>query len=782
MSVLGFDYGNTSLLIGQASKGGIDVILNDASNRQTSTYVSILGKQRFLGDAAASMARSNVTNTISSMKLLVGRQYNDKDVQKEINRNSCKCCKLASGGVGMSIQYNNKEIVISAEHAMAMMLVKAKEISAYANASNINSTSIVPVSDVVIAVPSHYTDAQRKGILDACKIASVNCLKIANESSAIGLSYGIFKAAKKLFSDSIPTAVVFIDIGYTCYTVSIVEFLAKRMRLLATVSDRSVGGRDFDDIIVEFLIEQFQKKTKHDIRGNTKAILKLQAAAEKAKKTLSPDGVSEANVSVECVYDDIDLSVILTRDEFEKRTAPLVDKLKAPILRCFEDANIGFTNTLDIEIVGGSSRVNIVKRCISDIFNLDKKAINYGLKTTMNADEAVARGCALQCAMLSSRIKMKPFEIVERLFYGVKIVIDDNNSIPLFKRGTAYPCKPKILTLANISSSFNISIMYDDESVLLLPDGEDRLISKHSISFTNDKHGKANNDARITFDIDRNGCIIFKGAHLMVPVNDNTPNTNDSPAIDVSSKKFRKIEVDSKDIFKGLTHSELKQAIDLEAKMAVEDKIIIETAEKRNNLESYIYSMRDRLNGPLKTYCTEKEKDAVKLAFEDTEEWLYSREGEEASKAQFIEKLSSLKTIPDNVEARLKDEQARPANIRLIEKQIDLCKAFLSSLDDDDRNTLSDTIDNTEKWLQESLIKQERHGKDKDPLLTTDMINKKRDALHIIYQKFVKKPAKAQPSPPASSPPEQTSNDTSNAAKDDADIDADVGIDNMEVD
>ena len=162
--------------------------------------------------------------------------------------------------------------------------------------------------------------------------------------------------------------------------------------------------------------------------------------------------MSEANVSVECVYDDIDLSVILTRDEFEKRTAPLVNKLKAPILQCFDDANIEFTNTLDIEIVGGSSRVNIVKRFISDIFNLDKKAINYGLKTTMNADEAVARGCALQCAMLSSRIKMKPFEIVERLFYGVKIVLDDENSIPLFKRGTSYPCKPKILTLENISN------------------------------------------------------------------------------------------------------------------------------------------------------------------------------------------------------------------------------------------------------------------------------------------------------------------------------------------
>jgi heat shock protein 4 len=241
----------------------------------------------------------------------------------------------------------------------------------------------------------------------------------------------------------------------------------------------------------------------------------------------------------------------------------------------------------------------------------------------------------------------------------------------------------------------------------------------------------------------------------MVPVDDNSPPAIiDSIANDDASKKFRKVEVDSKDFFKGLTQSELKQALEMENKMAIEDRIIIETAEKRNYLESYIYAMRDRLNGPLKNYCTENEKSAIKAALESTEEWLYSIEGEEASKGQFIDKLNSLKKIPDKIELRVREEQNRPGNISKVEKQIELCKDFLSKLDDEDKNTLSDTIESTEKWLKDCLKKQQECGIDKDPVLTTDMINKKRESLHAVYQTFVKKEKKIPPPPP---PPSSSS-------------------------
>ena len=158
MSVVGVDFGNLSLLIGMAGRGGVDVILNDSSNRQTATCVSIQGKQRFIGDAGATMARSNLTNTFSNMKLLVGRKFDSPDVQAELKRAPFKASKLQNGAVGINILYNNEETVVPVEHVMAMMLVKAKEIASSAHGE-------VGIGDAVLAVPHWFTDAQVTSLL-----------------------------------------------------------------------------------------------------------------------------------------------------------------------------------------------------------------------------------------------------------------------------------------------------------------------------------------------------------------------------------------------------------------------------------------------------------------------------------------------------------------------------------------------------------------------------------------------------------------------------------------
>eukprot|EP01042_Synura_sphagnicola_P007901 gene7901-10117_t len=300
---------------------------------------------------------------------------------------------------------------------MAMMLVKAKEIAFKAN-NNIG------IGDAVLAVPHWFTDAQRRGILDACEIAGVNCLKVVNESTAIAISYGIYKSAKKLFSETDPVYVMFVDLGYTCFSVTIGAFVQEKLHVLATVCDREVGGRDFDNVIVGYMTEVFQKQTGINVAGNVKARLKMEAAAEKAKKTLSPNGVTEANVSVECLANDRDLTCVITKDEFEARSSHLVSRLIAPIERCLSEAKLSKEQISEVEVVGGSSRVNSVKRTIGQAMGLDPSLLNYGLKTTMNSDEAVARGAALQCAMLSSRVKVKPFNIIDKLPYDVVVRYD----------------------------------------------------------------------------------------------------------------------------------------------------------------------------------------------------------------------------------------------------------------------------------------------------------------------------------------------------------------------
>lgn len=213
--------------------------------------------------------------------MLIGRQFDDADVQKEIARQPYKCVKMSHGGVGVVMRYNDEEIVMPVEQLLAVLLVKAKTISA-------NAAAGVNLADAVLAVPFWFTDAQRRALVHACQLAELNCLKIANEPTAIALSYGIFKSAKKLFSETDYVHIMFIDMGYTGYSVTIVDFKQEQMKVRATACAHNLSGRDFDEVIIEFLAESFQKKTGIDVRNNKKAILKLQAAAEKAKKTLSP--------------------------------------------------------------------------------------------------------------------------------------------------------------------------------------------------------------------------------------------------------------------------------------------------------------------------------------------------------------------------------------------------------------------------------------------------------------------------------------------------------------
>jgi len=786
MSVVGIDFGNLSLLIGQTSKGGVDVILNDASNRQTSTTVSIQGKQRFIGDSGAAMAKSNIKNTVSGMKLLVGRQYDDKDVQAELSKSFFAHQKLPCGGVGIRIMLNDEPTVISAEHFMAMMLVKAKEISAGANAG-------LNLADAVLAVPFWFTQSQRQGVLNACQIAAVNCLKVANENTLIALSYGIFKSAKKLFHETEPTYVMFVDLGYTCYSVCIVEFIQENMKVLATVCDRNMGGRDFDNVIIEILAEQFEKKTKINVRNTPKAILKLGAGAEKAKKTLSPAGVSECPISVECLSEDYDLNAVLTKEELEERAESLVCRLEAPIVQALAEAKLTKEQLSETEILGGSSRINVVKRTLGKILGLDPAAMNYGLKTTMNADEAVARGGALQCAMLSSRMKVKPFNITDRIPYGIAARFNDEEdptketSVGLYCKGDEIPHKPRRLTFKNKNSDFSIVIEYDDEALSQLPVGESRFLGKYTIQYP---ANFSPCDVRVTWNLDKNGSVYVQSAELLeeLKVEEEKKEGEDKkdgedkkegeekgaegeakggdskedmpPAAPAAAKKrFKKTDLVVVPSLPGLTSQDIKDSIELEAQMAFDDKLITETADKRNELESYIYSMRDKMDGLYKTYITAGEKDELSKKLGSAEDWLYG-DGYDSTKQEYGRQLDSLKEIGSPVEFRYyEDTVARPDATALLKKQLDMCKQFASKYDDntahileEERESLRKEVQKTENWMYDMIGKQGDLAASATPCLTSEIISKKRNDLHAFSNPIITKP-KPKPAPaPAPAP------------------------------
>lgn len=697
------------------------------------------------------------------MKLLVGRRFDDADTQKEIKKCPFACEKLPTGGVGIVVNYNEEQLTVSAEHFMAMMLVKAKDISFKANANT-------AIADCVLAVPHWFNDAQRRGILAAAEIARLPVLKVANEATLIALSYGIYKSAKNLFSPTDPVHIMFIDIGYTSYTVTIVDYIQENLKILSTVCDASFGGRDMDDAIIEFLCASFQSKTGIDVRGNTKAILKLQVAAEKAKKTLSPAGVNEANVSVECLAEEKDLNVVLTRDEFEARIAPLVARLAGPVEQALKEAALRPQDISETEIVGGSSRVNILKRTLGEVLGLDPAALNYGLKTTMNADEAVARGGALQCAIESVRIKVKPFNIVDRVYYSLEARYADPSGpqvVPLFQRGDELNKKAKRISFANRTTDFTVELHYSAGD--MYPAGSSTLIGSFLIKVPADLGSKLTSDGtpahvRVTFAIDKHGCASVSTAQYMqeeiveVKATEGKEGEETSPVAEgkdgeaATKKKFRAVELEVVATHFGLGKEQIKAALEVEASMAFEDQLIEETSDRRNELEAYIYSMRDKVDGALASYSSAEEKASLKDLLTTAEDWLYG-DGFDSTKQMYVRKIDELKALGNPIEFRATDAANREAALESLRKQIELCRTFAANTDEthahitvEERDSIRKAATTAENWMFDCQARQADLKLFQNPVLTCDLIGAKRNELFSVSNPIMTKP-KPKPKP-----------------------------------
>ena len=280
--------------------------------------------------------------------------------------------------------------------------------------------------ETVISVPCYFTDAQRRAVRDAAQIGGLNCLRVLNDGTATALSYGIFRGAKKEFPEDKETPVLFLDCGSTQFTATAVTFTNTSLKVLATVSDGSFGGRDLDEAIAKEFSEVHKAKAGKgdDTWANKKARLKLLAMAEKAKITLSPHGVNEAPCNIECLMNDRDFAYTLTVEKLEELVSARTNAVVSSVIRrCL--ATAGLTSGADfaaIELVGGSARPRIIKRAIATALGLKiDEANSHGLSMSMNLDEACARGCALACAQLSPIFKVKPFDVSEAVPAGVRL-------------------------------------------------------------------------------------------------------------------------------------------------------------------------------------------------------------------------------------------------------------------------------------------------------------------------------------------------------------------------
>lgn len=709
MSVVGVDFGTLKTVIAVARNRGVDVITNEVSNRATPSMVGFGPKSRYIGETAKTQEISNLKNTVNCLKRLVGRSFNDPDIKIEQQFVTAPLLDI-DGQIGVEVNYLGNSQKFTSIQLVAMYLSKIKQITA--------SELKLPVSDLCMSVPAWFTDAQRRALLDAAEIAGLKVLRLINDTTAAALGWGITKLDLPLPEEK-PRRVCFIDIGHSNYTCSVVEFKKGELAVKSTAWDRNFGGRDFDKALVDHLAKEFKGRFKVDIHTNGRAMARTIAAAEKLKKVLSAN--QQAPVNIESLMNDVDVSAMITRQEFEAMVEPLLARTHEPLEQVLAQAKLTKEDIDVVEIVGGGSRVPALKERIQAFFG---KPLAY----TMNADEAIARGCAFSCAILSPVFRVRDFSVQDVVSYPIEFawekaadIPDEDTSLTVFNKGNVLP-STKILTFYR-KQPFDLEARYAKPEDL--PGKQNPWIGRFSVKGVKAEgqdefmicklkarvniHGVLNvetgyfvEDQEVEEEIkeDEKEGVDKKDADAM-----DTDKTEDAP------KKTRKVKKQVRKgdlpISSGTSSLDAAQKASLgekEATMVMEDRLVAETEEKKNELETYIYDLRAKLDEQYAEFTNEEEKASIKSKLETAEDWLYD-EGDDAAKGVYIAKLDELRALAGPIVQRHFEKVE--AERRAVQERVDAEKAAKRAAEEEARK-----VAEAEKAAQQTGSDQEMKDAD----------------------------------------------------------------------
>lgn len=811
MSVVGCDVGNENCIVAVARQRGIDVVLNDESKRETPALVSFNHKQRFIGTAAAASSIMNPKNTIAQIKRLLGRRFRDAEVQQDLQLLPFLVSEGPDGSPLIQVQYLGENRSFTPSQVLGMIFSNLKSIAE----KNLQTH----VADCVIGIPVFFTEIQRRAYLDAATIGGLRPLRLMHETSATALAYGIYKTD---LPENDPITVVFVDVGHAAMQVCVAAFKKGQLKVLAHAFDRSLGGRDFDEVLFQHFCAQFKEEYKIDVLSNSRACYRLRAACEKLKKVLSANPV--APLSIECLMDEKDVKGLMKREDFEKLAQPILERVKVPCERALAEANISPDKIYAVEVVGSGSRVPAILKILSSVFKKEPSR-------TMNASECIARGCALQCAMLSPTFRVREFEVQDA--FPFSIALSWKGSAPeseeggapaaaqstsiVFPKGNPVP-STKMLTFYR-SGTFTIDAMYAD--VQDLPPGTPHKISTFTIGpFQSSKSEKAKVKVKIRLNL--HGIVSVESATLIeeedveVPVmkskedgkpaplaetnkdtftdgaevaadgNDSTMDTTENDTIqpgaengvpageekpvqmevepskkDAAKKKKAKrkdIRV-SESVAGGLSQSELDKAVEKEFEMALQDRVMEDTKDKKNAVEAYVYDMRNKIYEKYHDYATDAEREELAEKLQETEDWLYE-DGEDETKSVYVAKLADLKKLGDPIEERFKEEEARGPSIQMIHQCINSFRDAARStdpifdhIDVAEKQKVIAECNKAEEWIRDKRQQQEQLPRTANPVLLAADVRKKTEVLDRFCKPIMTKPRPAPPKPASPSEP-----------------------------